>query len=536
MYQYLYLISKIVDEENVYKEITIRELAGLCGVSNRYMQKLMRQFEADELLDVQRGMGRGNKTRVSLNIGKLEAAKLLIKDLNDKSKMTDIIDFVKEEKLMDDNSFHLWFTSYLLKSGSGSNMSKLTFSLPDVELRINPLNAVSRYDSHFISMIHDTLFKYNEQYDKYDMNMLHHFESDEEGWVFYLKKDLWFHDGSPVTSNDIKSSLEQGLGHRPHLISDYEFEIIDENIFRIVASDSVEYLKAILSHDFFSILPEVHDKNYEIGCGPFKVENLNESNISLSKFSLYHAKKPWIDGLECIFSEEDSLHTITRYPRRNIDQYNKVETKPDGFKYILLNTIKLNDNERKEILENINFKNLVNNDEVVINEANWIRQKSDSLKKIIIGTQAAREKASYCDEGLRLKRDLESIGYECEVKRIFSDEGTEAYKGVDIFIGGVLLMQNYHFQSIVFFNSFERRFAEMLSPVHVEKLSRRPADDNVTLKNYVNEVYDYLHSENILSKIATREYSYYYLNDEQITNVQMQPSGLIDFREIIYRQ
>lgn len=494
------------------------------------MQNILKEFEKNNHISLVRGNGRGNQSELKINYSKLQVAKMYVNLLQESGKTSAVFDFIKGEQLMSNNDFQLWFHSNFLQSGSAKNQRVLRFSLPDTNLNISPVYGISRHDSHFTSLVHDTLFKFDSDFEVYTMNLVLHFEMIEpHTWIFYLKPDAKFHNDKNVTSKDVEWSLGSSVKKEVNILKDYSFKVIDENIFIIKAKDSIEYIKAVLSFTRFSIMPEKTDSHW-IGCGPYKISEMNKRKIHFQKFNQYHSDKPWLDELEGFYNEDERFHTIVKYPKKNIPLYRKITVHPPGFKYLLFNTYRLSYTERILIKQNIDFSQLVNSDEHLISKNKQRIQRSDTSRSLNIGVQAIRENADYFKEAVELKKQLEDAGYNCSITKLYiQDEDDIA--DVDIFIGGVFLLENKIFQSLIFFNHLEKRFKEMLSIDITELTSKRPVEGE--MENFVIEMFIELENQCVLSRIATRKYHYYYMPNKHLKNIEIKMTGLIDFKNLI---
>lgn len=327
-------------------------------------------------------------------------------------------------------------------------------------------------------------------------------------------------------------SLNSAVEKEVNIIKNYSFEIIDDETFIIRTRDSIEYIKGVLSYTRFSIMPKNTDTHWT-GCGPYKLIDMNQKKIHLQKFNQYHSDRPWLDELEGFFNEDERFHTIVREPKKNRQLYKKVTIHPPGFKYLLFNTYRLSYNERQVIKQNIDFNRLVNFDEHLISTTKQSIKKSDSVKNLNIGVQAIRDTADYYKEAVELKKQLEDSGYKCTVTKLYIQD-EHGLEDIDIFIGGVFLLENKNFQSLIFFNHLEKRFHGMLSKDILQATSKRPEED--AIDRFVSEMYGELESQCILSRIASREYHYYYMPSAQLKNVEITMTGLIDFKKLILEQ
>src|SRR5699024_3402714 len=102
--KHLYILSKEIENKQSNKVI-IKNLAEVLGISERYMQSLLKEFERDNHITLIRGNGRGNQSELKINYSKLQIAKMYVKHLQKLDKTSLALDFIKEEELISNNDF-----------------------------------------------------------------------------------------------------------------------------------------------------------------------------------------------------------------------------------------------------------------------------------------------------------------------------------------------------------------------------------------------------------------------------------------------
>lgn len=159
-------------------------------------------------------------------------------------------------------------------------------------------------------------------------------EHDENShtWTFHLRKGLTFHDGEPLTSADVKFTLESILDEKNNseIISNYQditrIDCPDKWTVRIqLSKENV----AFADYMTIGILPKhlLEDKDLAtdefnqnpVGAGPYKLTKWDEGqSITLEKFDGYYAGEPNIDKI--IFKiVEDSDARLLQLKSGDID-------------------------------------------------------------------------------------------------------------------------------------------------------------------------------------------------------------------------
>jgi len=124
---------------------------------------------------------------------------------------------------------------------------------------------------------------------------------DDNTWEFKLRDDVYFHDGSKMTADDVKLSLERAnkLNSRiTSLLKMMSIEVVDPTTLRIKTSEMNPILPAILHYPSTVILSQNSlDKDGNvvtpIGTGPFQFENFDAQTHELTVVR----NDKWWDGI-----------------------------------------------------------------------------------------------------------------------------------------------------------------------------------------------------------------------------------------------
>ncbi|MFC1726266.1 ABC transporter substrate-binding protein [candidate division KSB1 bacterium] len=145
--------------------------------------------------------------------------------------------------------------------------------------------------------------------------------SNDLEWIIILKSPVLFHDGSLLTSNDVKYSIElfkilqneQNIFYDRNINKISEIEIIGDATLIVRLSSDVQNFEELLSK--IPIIPKkVYEKDsqpktiefikngHPVGSGPFKLESIDPGKfITLSSFKNYHGTVPEIDKININF-------------------------------------------------------------------------------------------------------------------------------------------------------------------------------------------------------------------------------------------
>ncbi|OON93582.1 MAG: hypothetical protein ATN32_01705 [Candidatus Epulonipiscium fishelsonii] len=192
---------------------------------------------------------------------------------------------------------------------------------------LDPHGQNDTVSGYAVRHIYDTLV--DVTYDnKFVPKLAESWTVSEDGTVynFKLKENVKFHDGSILTSEDVKFSLERQkesarVGHLISMIKD--IEVVDDLNFKIILDTPSNSLISSLSHMGCSILNKNYVEKLEaegkkladapMGTGPYKFESWTPgSSFSLVKNSDYYdvANIAKNDRLEFKIIPEDTSRTI----------------------------------------------------------------------------------------------------------------------------------------------------------------------------------------------------------------------------------
>ncbi|MDY7040248.1 MAG: peptide ABC transporter substrate-binding protein, partial [Chloroflexota bacterium] len=168
---------------------------------------------------------------------------------------------------------------------------------------------------------------------------------DRTVYTFYLRHDVRFHDGKPVTAHDVKYSIERSCdpavaGARP-VASSYlgdivgaldklsgraeevrGVEVVDDYTLRITIDAPKSYFLAKLTYPTSSVLDEANVESRRDwaetpnGTGPFRLVEMSDDRIVLAANENYYEGRPLID--EVIYDLR-GISSINLYERGDLD-------------------------------------------------------------------------------------------------------------------------------------------------------------------------------------------------------------------------
>ncbi|MCS7286354.1 MAG: peptide ABC transporter substrate-binding protein [Anaerolineae bacterium] len=197
---------------------------------------------------------------------------------------------------------------------------------------LDPALVEDIYSAEYVTKIFSGLVTLNE-FLEVAPDLAERWEVSGDGTVytFYLRKNAYFHNGKPVTAEDVKYSLERACdpatgshtagiylddikgvkeklaGEAPEIEG---VEVLDQYTLRISIDAPKAYFLAKLTYPVAFV---VDKENVESGSdwtsrpngtGPFKLKSYDpEKGITLETFANFYGQKPLIEQVEFIFPE-----------------------------------------------------------------------------------------------------------------------------------------------------------------------------------------------------------------------------------------
>lgn len=241
-------------------------------------------------------------------------------------------------------------------------------------------------------------------------------------YSFELKEGVKFHDGSVLTSNDVKYTFERMFTPETGATSTYMydmiegaeemlagkatelsgFEIQDDTHFTIKLKYPFTPFVKNLGIDYAQIFPQAAceaagDKWGSgmdlIGTGPYKLESNDDlTKVVMVKNSEYHGEEPKLDRIEVIFIDDKNTK-ILEYEKGNIDacdlsadflaQYQDSDLKDEINPYMGLGTYIVNLNLNSDKLKDVRVREAIslaiNREEFVTSVLNGAGEPASSF-------------------------------------------------------------------------------------------------------------------------------------------------------------
>ncbi|SDW70752.1 ABC transporter substrate-binding protein [Paenibacillus sp. PDC88] len=424
-------------------QITLDEMAETLECTHRNALNIIRKMEAEGWIEWHSQRGRGKRSELKFRVDPEEIAAISMIKAIDRHEIKKVMDDIKEytDSAKLPGRLQGWLMRYF-GHHTQVNEDKEQIDILRLPLRqqihtIDPLAMNLLAESFVASHIYDGLLTRNETGEVIP-HLAHDYDVSEDRmtWVFYLRKDVYFHHGNTLTADDIVYTFERLRLHQEPLLYNFIVQSIasvtalSSTCVRFTLNTPNEHFLPFLCTSRAVIVPfgldeaAEHDEIRFSGTGPFKVTEFNSSMCILEAFSAYFISRPHLDIVEIIqipwsLPEQNTeaqdgadplFHVLlgSNHVQQNRSQYSSHTTVR---KLLTCNTRKqgpLKDpNVRKHVFQCIKYEDPIRSD--IISESPQPDAVDGTYLVLITIPQ-------YRPDAMNIKERLERFGYEVRVK------------------------------------------------------------------------------------------------------------------------
>lgn len=201
--------------------------------------------------------------------------------------------------------------------GSGDTSGRVTRRHKDGILQVgvaafpgnlNPLDSGSEQTRWLAEPVMETLYRYDDRLGSVPLlaTALPTVSEDQLTWTIPLRRDVTFHNGDPLTADDVIATLDHmlDLGAGSEWISyllDYvqRFDKVDEHTVSIGLAKPYGLLQSHLTNLPISHRAAAGRRDTMVGTGPFAVERIVPGqSFRVKRYAGYHGPAPAFQGIE----------------------------------------------------------------------------------------------------------------------------------------------------------------------------------------------------------------------------------------------
>ncbi|WP_165980716.1 ABC transporter substrate-binding protein [Macrococcus carouselicus] len=277
------------------------QLAQQIGLSQKQLSRNLKRWQSEGILSYRSGKGRGQYSIINWHTDIEEDYYQQVKKLLNHGYSEEALPYLSwpwsslaHQKLITKSNKLLGFTK------TAANEDRLTITKRHSLLSTRPFEVLEAKNASVLMSVYDTLFKVTDDH-HVTFKLAHHYDLHEHSIDIYLRPHVRFHDGSYLTSNDVKHTLEYAMQHshtQDMLDEVNDIHLIDELSLTIYFGRCPQIL-ALLSSVSLSIFKEI-DGRY-IGTGPYFIKRDNHYTTILKRFEGYYNSTAFIDEIEMVY-------------------------------------------------------------------------------------------------------------------------------------------------------------------------------------------------------------------------------------------
>ncbi|ALA54134.1 ABC transporter substrate-binding protein [Shouchella clausii] len=167
---------------------------------------------------------------------------------------------------------------------------------------LDPATIHRRTENHLMSHLFNQLVKYDPNNGCYIPDLAHYWETDTTNtkWTFYLRKDIFFHNGQPCTAVEVGASFLRHTEKSPyywgiqHL---HRLSALSPYTVEFCFSKPTPHFLAFAASLGGAIVYKDEMTSFPIGTGPFSLSDHSSKRLRLQAFPRYFSTRPHLDAV-----------------------------------------------------------------------------------------------------------------------------------------------------------------------------------------------------------------------------------------------
>ncbi len=311
--------------------VPVSSIAEQLNCSPRHAKTIVKQLQANGWVDWKPGRGRGNSSKISFKVTPKEIEKEKIQSWIERGHIKHALKWLEDQPTLEEpfvkfleNQFQ-WTPSHISEKGR----DVLSYPYYRSIKSLIPWEANTRHEGHLCEHVFNRLLIFDEENKCFTPELAYHWESFENGrvWRLYLRKGVYFHDGSTLTSTTIENNIRIWRKYlsdgwkRKMLYTIEKTKTTAPNILDIyLKSPNQLFLHLFTDHSMMIIPPHVFEKDPErfrsnpTGCGPYEITSHTKGHLILEAHNHFYGYRPQLDRVELY-----EIPQITNTPQSQVD-------------------------------------------------------------------------------------------------------------------------------------------------------------------------------------------------------------------------
>lgn len=219
-------------------------------------------------------------------------------------------------------------------SGSPKKGGVFRIGVEDASAKDNldPALAFSSFATFACRCLYDSLVKEKPDGSQFDSLATEFTPNDDATvWTIRIRDDVTFHDGKPLTIDDVLFSIERAKATTGSLASQNiaalepsGMQKVDEHTATLTLTYPDAFFKQGFSHPSLSIVPRGFDPAKPVGSGPFTFKSVRSMFFSAERNPEYWGQVPWLDAVEVVGFDDPNTARMNALLSGQIDAMSNV--------------------------------------------------------------------------------------------------------------------------------------------------------------------------------------------------------------------
>jgi SgrR family transcriptional regulator len=387
--EYYILLHNLHSEVEINRAcpVTLEQLSEVFFCSRRNVSNILAKLQAEGWIKWVSGNGRKHRSELTF-LKRLDD--LIRETVNSYMQEGDLHSVLRFNELIENSSYKHLILERLSDSIGYTQGKQDVLRVPFHRSLtvIDPLFIERRAEIHIASQIFNTLVELDDR-KKIILGLAYRWYSNETftKWRFFLKKDIRFHHGKVLTSEDVKFTLERvSASNSPYkwLTQDIdEIILVDDGVVEIHLKKPNKQLPMFLSSIHLAILPsdryrqDERNEGLPLGTGPFKLAASHDKITRLEVNKEYFRERAFLDVVEFVILTKNELSLLTdlrnhnmqfspfQYANKDSSSFGRTNMVETGCSYLLFNDHKCNNHDVRKRIKQILEKEKLNDDSII---------------------------------------------------------------------------------------------------------------------------------------------------------------------------
>ncbi|MFC6590711.1 ABC transporter substrate-binding protein [Deinococcus lacus] len=187
----------------------LSDLTALWSCSPMTAKRHLARLQEQGALTYWPGQGRGNVSRVQMHVRAEDTVAWAVSELVSRRKVNELVrlsrlPFPKSWTFTPEVQALFGLTS------TEAGLDRLRTVVFRPLARIHPVWTTNALEAHLLRQVYSGLTTYDPVSRELQPHLAHHWSVSGDGcqWTFHLRKEVAFHDGSPLTSGDVLATMQ----------------------------------------------------------------------------------------------------------------------------------------------------------------------------------------------------------------------------------------------------------------------------------------------------------------------------------------